>query len=309
MSRRPTNGDPEKLREKLQDLIVNFKSVLETDDLRDKVLELVPASHLLADLGCSLIPRNEASSARERILLYFQTYPLTVIRGDELMIVSGIQDWPRRVRELRVQFGWDIASGVTLAEMDPEDLPPELDRRSKLKPDEYVLLSSNQDRDTAYRWNLANSLRREKISVQDRLLKYLLANVGCPVSGEELRYVANGATEWARRIRELRTEKGWPVVTASTGRPDLPVGSYMLEREEQSPPHDRKITDDVRIKVLKRDGYACTECRWPNVPEVKGDPRHHLELHHVRPHAEGGENSVDNLVTLCNVCHDKIHRR
>jgi 5-methylcytosine-specific restriction endonuclease McrA len=39
------------------------------------------------------------------------------------------------------------------------------------------------------------------------------------------------------------------------------------------------------------------------------DPRHHLELHHLEAHVKGGENAAENLITVCNVCHDKIHRK
>ena len=60
---------------------------------------------VLRDLGSSLIPKHEAASARERVLAYFQRYPRTIIDGDELMVVSGIAEWARRVRKIRVQFG------------------------------------------------------------------------------------------------------------------------------------------------------------------------------------------------------------
>lgn len=33
-----------------------------------------------------------------------------------------------------------------------------------------------------------------------------------------------------------------------------------------------------------------------------------LELHHVRHHRDKGGNTVENLVTLCNMHHDEIHR-
>ncbi len=39
------------------------------------------------------------------------------------------------------------------------------------------------------------------------------------------------------------------------------------------------------------------------------DPRKRLELHHRTQHKDKGENTVQNLVTLCNVHHDDIHRR
>lgn len=106
MTRRPTEGTPKELRRQLVDLLDDFAKKLNQSDLRKKVLALVPAFHKLRDLGSSLIPRKEASAARDRILAYFRKYPLTIIHGDELMVVSGIQDWPRRLRELRCEFGW-----------------------------------------------------------------------------------------------------------------------------------------------------------------------------------------------------------
>ena len=82
-----------------------------------KVIALIPAFHKLRDLGSSLIPGDKASSARERLVAYLVRYPRRVIDGDELMVVSGIAEWARRIRELRVQFGWSIYSGVTFNDM------------------------------------------------------------------------------------------------------------------------------------------------------------------------------------------------
>ena len=138
-------------------------------------------------------------------------------------------------------------------------------------------------------------------------MEYLKQNVAKPVSGEELRYVAKNRTEWARRVRELRTEYGWPIVSQQTGRPDLGIGKYILESLRQSPEHDRIIPDPERREVLRRDGYRCQECGWTRKEWTRDDPRI-LEIHHIKPHVEGGENLKDNLVTLCSVCHDKIHR-
>jgi len=109
-------------------------------------------------------------------------------------------------------------------------------------------------------------------------------------------------------VRELRTEFGWPVATKSTGRPDLGIGVYVLQADRQSPEHDRNIPDDVRREVLRRDGYRCGGCQWSHAEWNPSDPRH-LELHHLKPHAEGGENIKENLKTLCTVCHDKLHTK
>lgn len=303
---KPISKDSEAIRHKVADMIASFESDLKGDDLRPKVLALVPIFSKLRDLGKSLLP-SDISSARKRIIYYFQKYPGVVIDGDELLVVSGIQDYPRRVRELRVQFGWSIASGVTMKEMQEAEDGEDLKVYKGMKPDKYVLLGTEQDREAAHRWNAANSIRREKGSIQSKILEFLRENVGRSVTGEELRYVSNDKTEWARRVRELRTEHGWPIVTKTTGRPDLPVGVYVLEADRQDYEHDRKIPDEVRGAVLMRDRYTCRSCAWTHEMWNPSDPRH-LELHHVKHHAQGGENSEENLITLCNICHDVKHR-
>lgn len=303
--RRPT--DSEALRQELVKLLTDFRHHLASEDLRGKVLALLPACALLRRLGTSLLPNEDTTAARDRILMYMRSYSGIVIAGDELMVVSGIQEWPRRLRELRVQFGWPILSGTTVREMASEGdpLPEDVDA-SVMKPSDYVLLRDEQDREAAHRWNVANSIRRKPGSVQKKVLEYLRQNVGAQVSGEELRYVAGDRIEWPRRVRELRTEHGWPIVTKITGRPDLPVGTYVLEADRQSPKEDRAIPDTLRGEVLRRDGYRCTSCHWDHSLWNRSDPRH-LELHHVVPHGQGGRTSADNLTTLCNVCHDRVH--
>ena len=307
----PKNGSAEsgKLCNRLEELILNFEQELKSENLRNKVLSLIPLFHTLRDLGESLIPAQFAASARDRILFYFRRYPYTVINGDELLVVSAIQEYARRVRELRVQFGWAIISGKTMKEMASEgELPVSNFEISKMKPNDYILLSKEQDKEAAFRWAVANETRKKKESVRSKLLEYFRLNVEKPVTGEELRYVANDKTEWARRVRELRTEFGWPITTKSTGRPDLPVGTYVLEALRQSPEHDRQIPDPVRAAVLRRDGYKCAKCSWSHTGWNASDPRH-LEIHHLIEHAMGGQNIEENLMTVCTVCHDDIHRK
>ncbi len=78
--------------------------------------------------------------------------------------------------------------------------------------------------------------------------------------------------------------------------------------DRQSHVHDRKIPDAVRRAVLQRDGYKCQMdgCGWHIDEYNRADPRI-LELHHKKHHAAGGENTAENLITLCNSCHDRVH--
>ncbi len=57
-----------------------------------------------------------------------------------------------------------------------------------------------------------------------------------------------------------------------------------------------------RIKVYERDGYVCRYCQ-------KQLTRFTATLDHVKPVAEGGDNSIDNLVTACLDCNAKRNKR
>lgn len=316
MARRPKQTiEPAAAVAAIKGLLDGFLQDLPNTDLRRQVQNLVPAVHTLRDLGSALVPGADVRSARDRIEHYLRAYPKTLMDGDELLVVSGIGEWARRVRELRVQFGWWIYSGVTIKEM--ADAEPELlqDIRQMLgidpkdvRPDQYILINTEQDTGAAERWRTLNGIRKQSVGVKSKLLQYLRANVGRIVTGEELRYLAGDRKEWARRTRELRTEDGWPVYTKMQGRSDIPVGAYLLEEDKQAEPHDRDIKDDVRVEVLQRSGYKCSYCDWDRAQTAHGDPRKFLEIHHLEEHAKGGSNDADNLIALCNVHHDMVHR-
>ncbi|RLA50870.1 MAG: HNH endonuclease [Gammaproteobacteria bacterium] len=310
MARRSRRNNPENLRQELVELLNEFEKKLLDDDLREQVRSLIPANFLLRDLGSSLVLQEDASSARGRILSYLRKYPMTVLQGDELMVVAGISEYARRIRELRVEHGWPILSGSAINDMleDGEDLGY-INNIDEVKSDIYILLEDRQDRDSAYRWNLANDIRKSDLSVKDKILLYLRRNVGKNITGEELKYLAKDRSEWARRVRELRTEEGWPIATRVSGLPELPVGVYVLKKDCQAEVHDRKIPDPIRVATLVRDDFSCKKCEWSHETNRMGDNiRNLLELHHIEYHADGGENAIENLITLCNICHDDVHR-
>lgn len=60
-----------------------------------------------------------------------------------------------------------------------------------------------------------------------------------------------------------------------------------------------KIPDSVRNRLLIEVGHRCVRC-LSDIPEV--------DLHHMGPLAEGGDNSEENLVVLCPTCHRLAHR-
>ena len=57
-----------------------------------------------------------------------------------------------------------------------------------------------------------------------------------------------------------------------------------------------------RTKIYERDLYKCRYCE-------KQLTRFTATLDHVRPVAEGGDNSFENLVTACLACNSRKHKR
>ena len=220
---------------------------------REKVLLIVKISASVKELGINTNPLAAKVASRERIRLYLIENVGETIDAAELEVVSGISEYGRRVRELRVQDGYKILTGHS----------NDQDSGIFLKPSEYLLLQSEPDTLTARRWHIANRVRREtQGGSKGRLLQYFLANVGQVVNNEELYYVAK-ATEYGRRVRELRTEEGYSIATRFTGRPDLRMGEYVLESKERiAEPHDRKIPFDVQKAVYERDKNTCRLDGW-----------------------------------------------
>ncbi len=137
------------------------------------------------------------------------------------------------------------------------------------------------------------------------LALFLALPIGQVVSTAQLRYVTDNKD--MRRVRELRTEYGWRIMTRNTGLPTLKADQYVLVDHEPMEAHDRHIDTDTVIEVLQRDKNRCQKCGWHPSERVSGDPRQYIELHHIDWHSEGGANKTINLATLCNVHHRKVH--
>jgi hypothetical protein len=64
---------------------------------------------------------------------------------------------------------------------------------------------------------------------------------------------------------------------------------------------------DVVVAVLIRANGICEECGSPAPFSRRSDNSPFLEVHHRRPLADGGEDSVQNAIALCPNCHRKAH--
>lgn len=142
-----------------------------------------------------------------------------------------------------------------------------------------------------------------------RVLDYLLANVGNVVTSEEIRVAAN-ASEWARRLRELRDQFGYRILTHKD-RAELKPGEYILESSVPNVNYifnESGISKETRAFVLERNGYTCQSC---GLGASDPDPFHtnrkvRLTMGHVIDKSKGGNDTVNNLKAICTNCNEGL---
>ena len=60
-----------------------------------------------------------------------------------------------------------------------------------------------------------------------------------------------------------------------------------------------RLDENLRLACLIRDNFTCQKC---------GKHAVRLEAHHIVWTTKGGKDSIYNLITLCENCHDKVHK-
>jgi 5-methylcytosine-specific restriction endonuclease McrA len=96
-------------------------------------------------------------------------------------------------------------------------------------------------------------------------------------------------------VESILPVSSWKVETASfdiykISNPE--IGKWDYQKGNQ------KGFYNVKAYVLHRDGYQCQKCKTK-----KGK----LHVHHIIFRSNGGTDSPENLIVLCNFCHDKLH--
>jgi 5-methylcytosine-specific restriction endonuclease McrA len=61
---------------------------------------------------------------------------------------------------------------------------------------------------------------------------------------------------------------------------------------------DSELYEQLRNQVLRRDGWRCQSCGTMS----------NLEVHHKEFRSQSGDDSEQNLITLCAECHAALHR-
>jgi len=143
------------------------------------------------------------------------------------------------------------------------------------------------------------------MGARDNLRAHFLNNIGKVMDSDQLRRVAGDITEWARRVRELRTEEGYQILTHND-RDDLKPGQYILLDPAPKPAFERAISKETRAYVLDRNGFTCQMCGAVAGEPHPYDPTRRTRLHlgHVIDKSLGGTDDASNLRAICSVCNE-----
>ena len=143
-----------------------------------------------------------------------------------------------------------------------------------------------------------------QLGARAKLRGYFLEHIGEILNSDTLREVA-GISEWARRVRELRDEEGYKILTHHD-RSDLKPGQYILETPKPQPAFARDISKEVRAYVLDRNGFTCQVCGAVAGEPHPYDPTRKTRLHigHIIDKSMGGTDDPANLRAVCSVCNE-----
>jgi hypothetical protein len=139
------------------------------------------------------------------------------------------------------------------------------------------------------------------------ILDFFLANIGKVLESRDIQAACGGAVEWARRVRELRNEMGYQILSHKD-RAYLKPNQYILETAERLPAFERGISKETRAYVLERNGYTCQMCGC-----AAGDPDPfntertvRLTMGHIIDKSKGGDDSPNNLRAVCSNCNEGL---
>jgi biotin operon repressor len=227
--------------------------------------------------------------ARQRILRYLMAHRGEWVSSAELAAVSEIGEWARRIRELRVEQGYDVEEGGG----------------------RYRLLSETPDAERRDRYKTVTRLRGSDEPAADRIRELFEELVGKAVTADELDRVAHGRGG-AGIARELRDHELLPI-ESSADAPDLGTGEHRLvsAREvDRLHPSQRLFPEDLRRQVFTRDRYTCRSCRRRRDSVNPRDDVFYLVVRHLdaTPDTVAGLPGDDlrrlsRLAASCNRCY------
>lgn len=139
------------------------------------------------------------------------------------------------------------------------------------------------------------------------ILDYLLKNLGTVLESRDIQLASGGASEWARRVRELRDEEGYQILTHND-RSSLKPGQYLLETIARKPAFKRNVSKETRAFVLERNGYTCQMCGVAagDADPLGGSRTVRLTIGHIVDKSKGGTDTPLNLRAVCTNCNEGL---
>ncbi|MDT7542550.1 MAG: hypothetical protein QOE33_2454 [Acidobacteriota bacterium] len=149
-----------------------------------------------------------------------------------------------------------------------------------------------------------------KLGSKQLILEFFLSNVSKVLESKDIQQASGGAVEWARRVRELRNEDGYQILS-HRDRADLKPNQYLLETTKRVPAFARGISKETRSLVLERNGYTCQMCGVAaGDPDPFGGSRTvRLTMGHIIDKSKGGDDSMQNLRAVCTNCNEGLQNR
>lgn len=140
---------------------------------------------------------------------------------------------------------------------------------------------------------------------KEKIRQFLIANIGRVIESHELQAAADGAVQYSRRLRELRDEEGWPILSHNDDA-SLKPGQYLLREKpiiKDRPSFARSISARLRAEVLDRNGFTCQMCGvTPGEIDPATNRKVRLHIGHIVDKSLGGKDELSNLRTLCSTC-------
>ncbi len=134
-----------------------------------------------------------------------------------------------------------------------------------------------------------------------------MENIGRVINSKEIQEASGWAAEWARRVRELRDEEGYQILSHKD-RADLKPGQYLIETAKRKPAFVRELSKETRAFVLERNGFTCQSCG-----AAAGDPDSfhqgrtiRLTIGHIIDKSKGGDDEPLNLKAICSNCNEGL---
>jgi HNH endonuclease len=139
------------------------------------------------------------------------------------------------------------------------------------------------------------------------ILEFFLKNIRKVLESKQIQEASGGASEWARRVRELRNEDGYQILSHKD-RADLKPNQYLMETAKRIPAFARNISKETRAWVLERNGYTCQMCGLAAGDQDPYNPSRtvRLTMGHILDKSKGGDDSRQNLRAICTNCNEGL---